>query len=440
MMSPREDLEQLYRAASNQFDLTEASHQEALLQLAESLLDLQHTSTEHLLLLSQKEDCPLAFRLAVKLVLSRQYIKQVQTPMTIGVVFAMWGEHHRLLGKSANNPNGENSLLTKVNQLNWICRGTFVDWRLYPVDDGCPHASFDIANRIANTSLQHTKIKVLKLSDGIKYSHGPLGNLQHVDDSQKGGAIIYGCLQALEDNVDAVLYTDADNSVHMGQLGIILQPFIEQHAQVVLGNRKHPMSVLVKQEQRWGIGIKTLRHMQRMVGTSIFSKGISDTQAAYKLFSREALFCILAKPSVFDFSFDTDWILAAMQHKLKIETIPFAFVDSVTESASITQGPMTTWLTLLQGLVTALRAREIDYNEEMAQVIDTHVKTADDLDAIIDLLPDELLHAEDRELGNESLMSPQTLSTWLAKVKQRHLSPAYNPENTLDVAKQGREL
>ena len=127
MMSPREDLEQLYRAASNQFDLTEASHQEALLQLAESLLDLQHTSTEHLLLLSQKEDCPLAFRLAVKLVLSRQYIKQVQTPMTIGVVFAMWGEHHRLLGKSANNPNGENSLLTKVNQLNWICRGTFVD-------------------------------------------------------------------------------------------------------------------------------------------------------------------------------------------------------------------------------------------------------------------------------------------------------------------------
>ena len=417
MMTPREDLEQLYRAASNQFDLTETSHQEALLELAESLLDLQQTSTEQLILLSQKEDCPLAFRLAVKLVLSKQYIKQIQEPLTVGVVFAMWGEHHRLLGKSANNPNGENSLLTKVNQLNWICRDTLVDWRLYPVDDGCPHASFDIANRIAEQSQQHAKIRALKLSDGIKLDYGPLANLQHVDDSKKGGAIIYGCLQALEDNVDAVLYTDADNSVHMGQLGLLLQPFIEQHAQVVLGNRKHPMSVLVKQEQRWGVGIKTLRHMQRMVGTSIFSKGIRDTQAAYKLFSREALFCILAKPSVFDFSFDTDWILAAMQHNLKIVTIPFAFVDSAAESASITQGPMSTWLTLLQGLVAALRARNIYYNTEMAQVIDEHVRTVADLEAIIDLLPDELLHAKDCELGNESLMTPQALSTWLAKAK-----------------------
>ncbi|WP_028767404.1 glycosyltransferase [Shewanella fidelis] len=417
MMTPREDLEQLYRAASNQFDLTETSHQEALLELAESLLDLQQTSTEQLIQLSQKEDCPLAFRLAVKLVLSKQYIKQIQEPLTVGVVFAMWGEHHRLLGKSANNPNGENSLLTKVNQLDWICRDTLVDWRLYPVDDGCPHASFDIANRIAEQSQQHAKIKVLKLSDGIKLSNGPLANLQHVDDSKKGGAIIYGCIQALEDNVDAVLYTDADNSVHMGQLGLLLQPFIEQHAQVVLGNRKHPMSVLVKQEQRWGVGIKTLRHMQRMVGTSIFSKGIRDTQAAYKLFSREALFCILAKPSVFDFSFDTDWILAAMQHNLRIDTIPFAFVDSAAESASITQGPMSTWLTLLQGLVAALRARNIYYNTEMAQVIDEHVRTVADLEAIIDLLPDELLHAKDCELGNESLMTPQALSTWLAKTK-----------------------
>ncbi|MCK8046225.1 glycosyltransferase [Shewanella sp. 1CM18E] len=417
MMTPREDLEQLYRAASNQFDLTEASHQEALLELADSLLDLQRTPPEQLILLSQKEDCPLAFQLAVKLVLSRQYAEQIKQPITVGVVFAMWGEHHRLLGKSSNNPNGENSLLTKVNQLDWICRDTPIDWRLYPVDDGCPHASFDIATRIAENSAQSAKIQVLKLSDGIKLEHGPLANLQHVDDSKKGGAIIHGCVKALEDNVDAVLYTDADNSVHMGQLGLILQPFIEQHAQVVLGNRKHPMSVLVKQEQRWGVGIKTLRHMQRMVGSSIFSKGIHDTQAAYKLFSREALFCILAKPSVFDFSFDTDWILAAMQHNLKIDTIPFAFVDSAAESASITQGPMSTWLTLLQGLVTALRARNIYYSKEMAQVIDEHVRTAEDLELIIDTLPDELLNAKDCELGNEALMTPLALSTWLAKVK-----------------------
>ncbi|MCL1147558.1 glycosyltransferase [Shewanella sp. 10N.261.52.F9] len=417
MMTPREDLEQLYRAASNQFDLTEPTHQDALLELADSLLDLQRTSPEQLLQLAQKEDCPLAFKLAVKLVLSRQAIKQIKQPIIVGIVFAMWGENHRLLGKSSANPNGENSLLTKVQQLQWVCQQSKVDWRLYPVDDGCPHASYDIAQRIASHSDQCVKINVLKLSDGVKSDSGPLAKLQHVDDSKKGGAIIHGCMQALEDNVDAVLYTDADNSVHMGQLGLILKPFIEQHTQVVLGNRKHPMSVLVKQEQRWGIGIKTLRHMQRMVGTSIFSQGIHDTQAAYKLFSREALHCILAKPSVFDFSFDTDWILAAMQHNLKIVTVPFAFIDSAAESASITQGPMSTWLTLLQGLVTALRARDIHYSKEMAQLIDEHVRCTADLEIIIDKLPDELIKAKDCELGSETLMSPKALSAWLTEVK-----------------------
>ena len=229
-------------------------------------------------------------------------------------------------------------------------------------------------------------------------------------------------MQALDDGVDAVIYTDADNSVHMGQLGLILAPFVANNAQVVLGNRKDPLSILVKQEQRWGIGIKTLRHMQRMVGSAIFSQGIYDTQAAYKLFSREALLAILEQPTVFDFSFDTDWILAAMQQQQHIATVPFAFIDSAAESASITQGPMSTWLTLLQGLVKALRARGADYNQEMAQLIDNEIKTAEDLDRIIDLLPEELLHASDAELGSPQLMSPAALKQWLDKVKAEQLA------------------
>jgi hypothetical protein len=132
----KEDLEQICHAASNQFDLTESSHQISLLELADSLLDLKYTSPAQLVALAQKEDCPLAFKLAVKLVQSRKYLRQINTPISIGIVFAMWGEHHRLLEKSATNINGENSLLTKVTQLMWACKGTKVDWHLYPVDDG----------------------------------------------------------------------------------------------------------------------------------------------------------------------------------------------------------------------------------------------------------------------------------------------------------------
>ncbi len=85
------------------------------------------------------------------------------------------------------------------------------------------------------------------------------------------------------------MYTDADNSVHLGQLGLLLKPFISNHHHVILGNRKHPDSILIKQEERWGVGIKTLRHMQRMIGQEIFSKGIKDTQAAFKLYGAGVL-------------------------------------------------------------------------------------------------------------------------------------------------------
>ncbi|WP_298773561.1 glycosyltransferase [uncultured Shewanella sp.] len=416
-MSSALRLETLMSHASQYFDLTESSHQDHLFWLADALLELNDISSNQLSYLSLQPNTPLEFQLAVKLVCSRRYMLSVSQPISVGVVYAMWGEHHRLRQKTEQNPNGEDSLNVKIRQLNWACQDSMVNWSLYPVDDGCPHKSYDIAKNIVSQHDEGQRVTVLHLKDGLAEPKGPLANLTSLSDSSKGGAIIFGCLKALEKQMDAIIYTDADNSVHLGQLGLILEPFIERNVQVVLGNRKHFESILVKQEERWGVGIKTLRHMQRMVGSEIFSKGIRDTQAAFKLFSRKALITILAAPTVFDFSFDTDWILASMKEKLLIETIPFAFIDSSAESASVVQGPMSTWLTLLTGLVKAVRARGVKHDAGMAKVIDEHVKTVNDLELIIDLLPPELKEVSDSVLGQQALMSPESLSHWLAQVK-----------------------
>ncbi|GAK82487.1 hypothetical protein JCM19238_23 [Vibrio ponticus] len=226
-----------------------------------------------------------------------------------------------------------------------------------------------------------------------------------------------GCEQALATGADAVIYTDADNSVHLGQIGLLLEPFAEQGKQVVLGNRKHPDSILVKQEERWGVGIKTLRHMQRMIGAQIFEQGIKDTQAAFKLYGREVLEKILRKPTVYDFSFDTDWIFAAMEINQPITTTPFAFIDSAAESASIVQAPMTTWYVLLDGLVKAAKAREVEYSVEMADVFVSEIDSHKDLELIIDVLPPELAAATDKDLGNPNVMSPQAVRHWIMSAK-----------------------
>lgn len=392
----------------NDFDLTDPEHQASVIQLADSLL--ANTG-----LVREGVDMPLEARMAVLLAQSKEWIQQNRQPFKVGVVFAMWGEQNRLKPRSDENPHGENSLITKLEQLDWACVDTAIDWHLYAVDDGCPYGSGDLARELARDHPLGDRVTVLSLADVLPAASGPLKNLQSADDSRKAGAIILGVMEAIRSEVDAVVYTDADNSVHLGQLGLLLKPCIEEQIPVVLGNRKHPQSVLVKEGARWGIGIKVLRHMQRMIGHAVFSQGILDTQAAFKLYRSHLLEEIVAEPTVYDFSFDTDWILAALSHEVEIVQVPFAFIDSAAESASITQGPMTTWETLLFGLEKQVRRYGFSTGSaaEMAGVLRNEIRDYRDLEKLIDHLPAELEAAGEDDFGNPEVMSPAALSAWI---------------------------
>ena len=404
---------ELISQAKTRFDLTAEADQQSLYTLTEALLALPDLSAEELKDTALKAGTPLEFKIAAKLVQSKRFMQANQTPAKVAVLFAMWGEQNRLHPKSADNPNGEDSLRVKLKQLDWATRGTPIEWTLYAIDDGCPHGSGKIAQEIAATHPLGDRVKVLFLADAIPTTKGPLAPLKAVNDSRKGGAVILGAMQALADGADAVIYTDADNSVHLGQIGLLLQPYLTNGTRVVLGNRKHPDAVLVKQESRWGIGIKVLRHMQRMVGQAIFSRGILDTQAAFKLYQRDVLNQIVADPTVYDFSFDTDWILAAIAMDESFTQVPFAFIDSAAESASITQGPMTTWETLLLGLLKAVRKRGVPYNEAMGRVLDEEIHSSKDLDLLINHLPPELETVTDQDFGNPDVMSPEAMQAWI---------------------------
>ena len=411
------ELNRLIAKAKTDFDLTKTDDQESLTTLTEKLLSLPESHSDVFSTAARGPGTPLEFRLAVMLVRSRRNILRITRPLNIAVVFAMWGEHNRLLPRSDTNPNGEDCLRTKLNQLDWAAAGTPINWRVYAVDDGCPNGSGKIAQDIVISDQLDAKVKILFLDQAVPTDKGPLKKLKSADDSRKAGAVILGCQQAILDGMDAVIYTDADSSVHLGQIGLLLRPFVDEGYRVVLGNRKHPDAVLVKQEGRWGIGIKVLRHMQRMVGQAIFSRNILDTQAAFKLYESKLLQKIISKPTVFDFSFDTDWLLAAISMDEALTTVPFAFIDSFAESASITQGPMTTWESLLKGLVQAVRRHGVAHSEAMARVLDEEIRSSTDLDAIIHHLPPELAAAKAESLGDPAVMSPEALQAWIQERK-----------------------
>lgn len=408
--------EELIKAAKTEFDLTDPSHQESVLQLAERFLDfLKDGDIDVLRKQLRGEGVPMEARMAGLLACSKKWMLQNQQPKKVAVVFAMWGEQNRLLPKSENNPNGEDSLVAKLEQLDWAARESTIDWHLYAVDDGCPHGSGAIAKRVASEHLLGDKVSILSLNEALPADNGPLANLASADDSRKAGAIIMGAIAAIDDGADAVIYTDADNSVHLGQIGLLLQPYVDTQIPVVLGDRKHADSVLVKEGARWGIGIKVLRHMQRMIGHAVFSRGILDTQAAFKLYDSQLLKEMIAEPTVYDFSFDTDWILAALKRGVQIEQVAFAFIDSAAESASITQGPMTTWETLLFGLEKQVRKYGFAEGDAaaMGAVLREEIKDYRDLEKIIDHLPAELEQAGEKDYGDPAVMSPEALCEWL---------------------------
>jgi hypothetical protein len=407
----------LFKSAKTEFDLTDPADQADLYRLTEELL-AENPPADELKATALLPEAPLEFKIAAKLVASRRYMQQIRQPLQIAVVFAMWGEQNRLRPRSGDNPTGEDSLRTKLQQLSWATAGTPVSWTLYAVDDGCPYGSGALAEEIANAHPQSKQVRVLYLDQAVPTDSGPLAALPSAGDSRKAGAIILGCMQAIADGATAVIYTDADNSVHLGQIGLLLQPYLENGTRVILGNRKHPEAVLVKVEGRWGIGIKLLRHMQRMIGAAIFSQNIRDTQAAFKLYDAALLAEIIAEPTVFDFSFDTDWLLAAIAREEPFTKVPFAFIDSAAESASITQGPMTTWETLLGGLVKAVRRHGVPHNAEMARVLDEEMHSAADLELLINHLPPELVDAAPADLGDPAVMSPTAVQAWIRQRKR----------------------
>jgi glycosyltransferase involved in cell wall biosynthesis len=407
-------LNEICQSSKQSFDLTSAADQDYLYSLIKRISAFPLTE---IIKLGNNTNSPLAFRIAAKIFDSKDYINSCQQQLKIGVVFAMWGEQNRLLKKTKSNPNGEDLLNVKVDQLAWLFKDSKIDWKIYAVDDGCPHGSGDIAESIRKKSEYADQIEVLFLEKHLPADKPPLQKLTSADDSRKGGAILLGCAKALEDSVDLIIYTDADNSVHLSQIGLLLKPHLEKGYKVVLGNRKDPNAVLVKQENRWGIGIKALRHMQRMIGVSIFSRGIRDSQAAFKLYHKDILSEILKNPSVYDFSFDSDWIACVIAMDEKFAKVPFAFIDSFAESASIVQGPMTTWETLLKGLVKAVRARKIPHNEEMAKVVMENINSHKDLELLINDLPKELLNADDEDLGHPEIMSPKAMEDWIMSKK-----------------------
>ena len=332
----------------DEIDLTDSNQDKLIHKAATDLMDKYSDifALKNLdkWLTSDPENYKNAMLLVSKLALSKIYVKQINSPLHVSLVVAMYNEHNRIRPKRSDNPYGEDFVRRKVDQMGWLLKDSPVSFNMILVDDGCPCQSGEIAEQIIGTE-GYRNVKVLCLDDDIKCQSPVIIGLKSTSDSRKGGSIQYGMWQALEDYSEGdtphiVVYTDADMAAPVNAIGLLLEKQNDK-TMVTIASRYEAGSIC---RGPWGKNgeVQGLTEFdRRMVGlrglvfATLFphTGKITDTQCGLKAFNAQLLRQILSKTEIRTFSFDIELLLLAAAAGSAIASAPIYWHDSFAESS-----------------------------------------------------------------------------------------------------------
>lgn len=382
-----------------------------LLEIAERAVAAETDDARSLLSLAKGDD--VAANVALLLSKSRRIALETITPARLAIVVPMWREVRRIKPFTAENPHGESCVSDKLETLAWLFGGTGIDWHLYFVDDDCPEGSAAVAEQAIEEGGFGENATVLRLSTGFPYALPPLSRMESLESSNKGGAVLLGCAAAVEAGFDYIGYTDCDNSVHIGQLGLLL-PHLERHS-VVMGNRwsGNPYSWFHSSRE---LHLDKLRIVFHLKGLLDLQTVFPDVISPFKVFRRRELAAILAELDRFDFCFDFDIAGAATQMGLSCCSEGVILFDSHAETSWNHFGHARIWYQKLNGMVSAARKFELPHEASAASLVDRYVRTPDDLMKVFaSTPPKQILESEISALGKVETFSIEETAHFLAK-------------------------
>ncbi len=350
------DLDRLGDVRQTQIDLTQALPFRQATQLADLLLadDLEVSALEALENNLAAHEPPVSelVQLSVKLAISRRRVETVTRtgPLFVSVIFAVYKEHQRILPKE-EHPAGEDFLCRKTEQMNWLFAGLGAsDYEIVVVDDGCPEHSGRLAKEIA-TRNGYDKVRVLFLDDAIRQGLAVTQPLTSTDESRKGGSVEYGMWEATrsEKPGHVVIFTDADLSTHLGQVGLLVHG-VKQGNLAAIGSRREETSVVIKGSSRNDRGKLFIYLWKRLLPQVNY---ITDTQCGFKAFDASIVREITTGTMEKQFAFDIELMLRTdlMRHGA-ITKVPIAWIDSEALSTTTDIQP---YLSMLQKVAAMYR-------------------------------------------------------------------------------------
>jgi glycosyltransferase involved in cell wall biosynthesis len=389
------------KSTPKEIDLTNDEHAALLVHTVDETVAHGFTISEieqaEAQLIRENDNTLVFMLLALKLAKSKLLTQTVTEPLFISVVFAVYKEHHRILNQS-EHPHGEDFLLKKVMQLNWLFQDQpLVNWELIVVDDGCPEGSGHIAQKIIDQNELNAQVKVLFLADAIAQKHPAALGLHSTDDSRKGGSIVYGMWEAIQRHDRAnqiVVYTDADLSTHLGQLMLLVDPLLNEHKLAAIGSRREPKSVVIKKGLRNNRGKLFIYLWKRLI--PILGE-IVDTQCGFKAFQAELLPHIIDDLIEKKFAFDIELLLKTERYqKGAIAKVAIAWIDSEAASTTTDLQP---YLPMLKAIVTMYKTYlpKDEWADEFARFIES--LSADEFDHLLKKLPEGIVNRDPDEFN-----------------------------------------
>jgi len=241
-----------------------------------------------------------------------------------------------------------------VAQLNWLGKASEnFNWHMTAVDDGCPEKCGDIIENLAREE-DYDKVSVLRLSDAIDKKLPVAAGLSSTDESRKGGSIIYGMWNASNKKVKGdhiVVFTDADLSTHLGQVGLLVDPIINQGKDVAIGSRREANSIVVKQGTRNVRGKLFIYLWKRMLSPALSE--VVDTQCGFKGFRASKVKAVVEDCLEYGFAFDVELLLKSeLQNSRGIAKSAIAWIDSEAESTTTALSP---YLNMLKSIAAMSR-------------------------------------------------------------------------------------
>ena len=183
--------------------------------------------------------------------------------------------------------NEARHIVTNLIEVVDTLSGFEYDFEVILVDDGSPDQTYLEAAKLLST-------------------HPELVRVVHYDENRgKGNALICGASFA---RGDLIVFLDADMDLHPSQLPVLFAIMESADADVVIGSKRHPASVV-----NYPLKRRIYSMLYYTLIRVLFGLPVKDTQTGLKVFKRKVLDRVFPRVLVKRFAFDIE-VLANAHH------------------------------------------------------------------------------------------------------------------------------